>query len=99
MKVSDLSYNSVSYWVWFQFCTCRYLVFLAPFLWRYLFFFKPMYIFDAFAKDEVPIAVLVYCRFSVFIIIVFLILGIKHLTKTIQEQESIGPCVVSGASL
>lgn len=75
----------------FIFSTCRYLAFLAPFVVEisfFFFFFKLMYILDAFAKDEVAIAVLVYFRVSVFIIIIFLILEIKHLTKTIQEKRA-----------
>lgn len=44
-----------------------------------------MYTFDAFAKDKVSGAVLVY--FRAFIVFVFIISVIKHLTKTIKKGE------------
>ena len=79
----------MSYWVWFHFSTFRCPVFLAPYVVEVsFFFFKLMCIFDAFAKDEVAVAVLVYFRVSVFIIIGFLIPLIEHLTKTIQEKRA-----------
>lgn len=45
-------------------------------LWRYLFFFffKLMCIFDAFAKDEVDVAVLVYFRSLYSLLLFFLFL-------------------------